>query len=141
MDSETASSAYTRDQTGLTPDERIGALFQPDSLLSTHYFETLRRKTILEPEKRLMLAILEDAINCFQDNLLAQNVRRRRLFEEAEEWIVEVDGDWVFSFENICEALGFNPAYVRQGLLRWVTNKLPKHPKGASSWEGKKMAG
>jgi len=27
MDSETASSVYTRDQTGLTPDERIGARF------------------------------------------------------------------------------------------------------------------
>src|SRR4029453_5019535 len=130
MDSETASSAYTRDQTGLTPDERIGALFQPDSLLSTHYFLTLRRKTILEPEKRLMLAILEDAINCFQDNLLAQNVRRRRLFEEAEEWIVEVDGDCVFSFENICEALGFNPAYVRQGLLGWGAKNYQKPPKG-----------
>jgi len=141
MDSETASSVYTRDQTGLTPDERIGALFQPDSLLSTHYFETLRRKTILEPEKRLMLAILEDAIHCFQDNLFARNVRGRRLFEEAEEWIVEADGDRVFSFENICEALGFNPAYVRQGLLRWMENKLPKHRKGASSWEGKKVAG
>jgi hypothetical protein len=37
---------------------------------------------------------------------------------------------WVFSFENICEALGFNPAYVRQGLLRWMKNKLPKHRKG-----------
>ena len=140
MDSETASSAYTRDQTGLTPDER--ALFQPDSLLSTHYFETLRRKTILEPEKRLMLAILEDAVNCFQDNLLAQNVRRRRLFEQAEEWIVEVDGDWVFSFENICEVLGFNPAYVHQGLLRWMENKLPKHRKGPRHgkerrWPGK----
>jgi hypothetical protein len=84
----------------------------------------------LEPEKRLMLAILEDAINCFQDNLPAQNVRGRRLFEEAEEWVVEADGDWVFSFENICEALGFNPTYVREGLLRWVANKLPKHPKG-----------
>jgi hypothetical protein len=130
MDSETASSAYTRGQTGLTPDEGIGALFQPDSLLSAHYFETLRRKTILEPEKRLMLAISEDAINCFQGNLLAQNVRGSRLFEEAEEWIVEADGDWVFSFENICEALGFNPAYVRQGLLRWMENKLPKHRKG-----------
>src|SRR4030095_4575530 len=140
MDSETASSAYTRDQTGLTPDERIGALFQPDSLLSTHYFETLR-KTILEPEKRLMLAILEDAIHCFQDNLFTRNVRGKRLFEEAEEWIVEADGDRVFSFENICEALGFNPAYVRQGLLRWMENKLPKHRKGASSWEGKKVAG
>jgi hypothetical protein len=141
MDSETASSVYTRDQTALTPDERIGALFQPDSLLSTHYFETLRRKTISEPEKRLMLAILEDAIHCFQDNLFTRNVRGRRLFEEAEEWIVEADGDRVFSFENICEALGFNPAYVRQGLLRWMENKLPKYRKGASSWEGKKVAG
>jgi hypothetical protein len=141
MDSERATSASTRDQTGLTPDESIGFLFQPDSLLSAHYFGTLRRNTFLEPEKRLMLALLEDAIHCFQDNLLTQNVRSRRLFEEAEEWIVEVDGDWVFSFENICEAWGFNPAYVRQDLLRWVANKLPKHPKGASSWEGKKMAG
>ncbi len=130
MDSERASSASTRDQTGLTPDERIGFLFQPDSLLSAHYFGTLRRKTLLEPEKRLMLAILEDAINCFQDNLLAQNVRRGRLVEEVEEWIVEVDGDWIFSFENICEVLGFNPAYVHQGLLRWMENKLPKHRKG-----------
>jgi hypothetical protein len=129
MDSETASSASTRDQTGLTPDERIGFLFQPDSLLAAHYFQTLRRKTLLEPEQWLMLAILEEAIRCFQDNLLTQNVRSRRLFEEAEEWIVEADGDWVFSFENICEALGFNPAYVRQGLLRWVANKLPTHPK------------
>jgi len=141
MDSERASSAYTRDQTGLTPDERIGALFQPDSLLSAHYFGTLRRKTLLEPEKRLMLAILEDAIHCFQDNLLTQNVRSRRLFEEAEEWIVEADGDWIFSFENICEALGFSPAYLREGLLRWMKNKLPKHRKRASPWEGKKMVG
>jgi len=106
MDWERATSASTRDQTGLTPDESIGFLFQPDSLLSAHYFGTLRRKTFLEPEKRLMLALLEDAIHCFQDNLLTQNVRSRRLFEEAEEWIVEADGDWVFSFENICEALG-----------------------------------
>ena len=140
MDSETASSVYTRDQTALTPDERIGALFQPDSLLSTHYFETLRRKTISEPEKRLMLAILEDAIHCFQDNLFTRNVRGRRLFEEAEEWIVEADGDRVFSFENICETLGFNPAYVRQGLLRWVANKLPKRHNEAASWDDKKMA-
>ena len=141
MDSQTASSAYTRDQTGLTPYERIGALFQPDSLLPAHYFGTLRRKTLSEPEKRLMLAILEDAIHCFQDNLLTQNVRSRRLFEEAEEWIVEADGDWIFSFENICEALGFNPAYLREGLLRWMKNKLPKHRKRTSPWEGKKMVG
>jgi hypothetical protein len=46
-------------------DERIGSLFQPDSLLVAQYFGTLRRETLFEPEKRLMLAILEDAINGF----------------------------------------------------------------------------
>jgi hypothetical protein len=139
MDSETASSAYTRDQTGLTPDERIGALFQPDSLLSTYYFETLRRKTILEPEKRLMLAILEDAIHCFQDNLFTRNVRGKRLCEEAEEWIVEADGDRVFSFENICEALGLTlHMYVRVCCDGWRTN-YQSTLRGATSW-GKKMA-
>jgi hypothetical protein len=120
MDSETTSSAYTRDQTGLTPDERSGALFQPDLLLSAQYFDTLRRKSFLEPEKRLMLAILEDAVDCFQNNVLAQSLKSRRLFQEAEKWIVEVDGGWFFSFENVCETLDLNPAYVRQGLLRWM---------------------
>jgi len=118
MDSERTSLAYTRDQTGLTSDERIGSLFQPDSLLPSQYFEPLHRKTLWEPEKRLMLAILEDAINCFRHNLSAQN-GKRRLCQEAAEWVVETGSDWVFSFENICEALGFNPAHVRQCLLRW----------------------
>ena len=140
MSEESASIVRTPDRTGLTTDEKIGSLFQPDSLLSTQYFETLRRKTLLEPEKRLMLAILEDGINCFQENLRAQDVRRSRLFQDAEAWIVELDGDWVFSFENVCEALDINPAYVRQGLLRWRENKLSKHPEPGSS-QRKKMAG
>jgi hypothetical protein len=94
---ERANTVRTTDRTSLTMDERIGSLFQSDSLLVAQYFETLRRKTLFEPEKRLMLAILEDAINCFQDNLLAQDVRNSRLFHEAEEWIVEADSDGVFS--------------------------------------------
>src|SRR2546427_4365343 len=140
MSEERASIVRTPDRTGLTTDEKIGSLFQPDSLLSAQYFETLRRKTLVEPEKRLMLAILEDGINCFQENLRAQDVRRSRLFQDAEAWIVELDGDWVFSFENVCEALGINPAYVRQGLLRSRENKLSKHPEPRSS-QRKKMAG
>ena len=140
MDWEKGSTVFTRDQSGLTPDERIGSLFQPDSLLSAHYFGTLRRESLLEPEKRLMLAILKDAIQCFQDNLFTRNEKNRRLFEEAQEWIVETDGDWVFSFQNICEALGFNPAYMRHGLLRWMANTLPKRHNEAASWDDKKLA-
>jgi len=106
--------------------ERLASLFEPDTHISTQYFGNLTRKTILEPERRLMLAILEDAINCYQDNLLAKHGSAGRLFMEAEEWILE-GSDWIFSFKNICETLGFNPEYVRQGLLRWKEKKTAKY--------------
>jgi hypothetical protein len=46
------------------------------------------------------------------------------MFQDAEEWILEKDTDWPFSFETICEVLGLNPDYVRQGLVRWKEAKL-----------------
>jgi len=87
--------------------------------LSAQYFENLRRRTHFEPEKRLMLALLEDAINCYQDNLISRSGKKKRLFEDTEQWVLRTDGDWIFSFDNVCDALGLNPEYVRQGLLRW----------------------
>jgi len=100
-------------------EDKIAFLFQPDTVLSEQYFENLRRKTYFEPEKRLMLAILEDAIRCYQDNLHARTSKRRRLFDQTEEWIVTASDDYVFSFRHVCEALGLSPEYLRQGMLRW----------------------
>ncbi len=75
-----------------------------------------------------MLAVLEDGVQCFQDNVFAQSRRKKKLFEGAKEWIMETNSDWIFSFESICEVLEFNPDYVRQGLLRWKENESLKHP-------------
>jgi hypothetical protein len=123
MDSERTTSDSGHESRP-NANERIVSLFEPDALVSTQYFEQLRRKTIWEPEKRLMLAVFEDAVKCFQDNLLEQSGRRQKSFAEVEEWILAKEGDWIFSFENICEVLGFNPDYVRQGLLRWKEKNL-----------------
>jgi hypothetical protein len=43
-------------------DERIGSLFQPDTLLGEDYAANFRRKIPLEPERILLLAILEDGV-------------------------------------------------------------------------------
>ena len=107
-----------------TDDNFAASLFQLDTLLSDQYFENLRRKTPLKPEKKLMLAILEDAVWCFQHNVWARNGKGKKLFDEAQEWILDKSRDWVFSFESICEVLGFTPRYVRQGLLRWKEKRL-----------------
>ncbi len=38
-----------------TADDRIASLFQPDTLLSAQYFDNMCRRTLLAPEKGLML--------------------------------------------------------------------------------------
>lgn len=106
-----------------------GSLFQPDTILADQYFGELRRKAHLDPEKALMLAVLEDAITCFQSHLLAKDRKGQAIFQEAEEWIWERDGDWPFSFESICEALDLNPEYLRKGLLCWKEKQLGAKPK------------
>jgi hypothetical protein len=63
-----------------------------------------------------MLAVLEDAVTCFQKYALAYNGKGKRPFCEAEDWILEKNSKWFFSFENICAALGLDPNYVRRGL-------------------------
>lgn len=115
--------------TGLSAEEKVTSLFQPDTLLPAQYFDTFRRKAQLEPEKRLMLAVLEDAIACFQKYAAARDGKSKAMFRDAEAWIVEENRDWLFSFDNICEVLGMDPRYVRQGLLRWKEAKLAGLPK------------
>ncbi len=94
--------------------------FLPDTVSPAQYLETVRRKTHLEADQELMLAVLEDAITCFQVHFSARDKQKTRLFREAEEWILlQEKSDWLFSFDNVCETLGLNPGYIREGLLRW----------------------
>jgi hypothetical protein len=74
-------------------------------------------------EHRLMLAVLEDAVECFQKYALAQYLWEKKLFQEAEDWIFEKNSGWPFSFENICANLELNPGYIRRGLLVWKQSK------------------
>lgn len=93
-------------------------MFEPDTLLPEQYFTLLGRKP-LQGEKRLLLAMLEDAVHCFQTYLLAKKPHERRLFQEAEEWIDSTDALWFFSFENICDVIGINPSRMREALKAW----------------------
>ena len=86
--------------------------------------EGLSKKDIREREERLMQAVLENAIEYVQKYVLAKDERGKKLFQEAEEWILDKDSDWFFSFENICEVLGLHPDYIRQGLMCWKEARL-----------------
>ena len=104
-----------------------GSYFEPDILTSHRYFQLFRQKSHLHPEEKLMFAVLTDAVECFQKYYGANTHRRRRLFAEAEAWILNPDDTWPYSFENICEALNIEPSYLRIGLRQWRLDQSQKH--------------
>ena len=99
--------------------DRLAGLFEPDVLLPAQFFAAFRRAGGLERERLLMLAVLEDAIDCYQKYAHARDPRGQQMFEEAQEWVVSGDRCWLFSFENICDTLEINAEYVRRGLRDW----------------------
>jgi hypothetical protein len=99
--------------------DRLASLFEPDVLLPAQFFAAFRRAGGLERERMLMLAVLEDAVDCYQKYAFAKDPRGRQLFGEAREWVQSQDKGWLFSFENICDTLEINPEYVRRGLVSW----------------------
>ena len=100
----------------------IGSLSEADILASQQYYdhETSGR----QPERSLMFAVLLDAVECFQKYALLHDEYATRLFRETENWILDNDREWLFSFINICDALTIDPQYLRKGLLRWKRNVL-----------------
>ena len=107
-----------------TLDERLPGLFEPDTLLPIQYFEAMRKKHLLEGEKRLILSVLEDAIECYMKCIDASTSKGQRLFRDADEWIAHEDKRWVFSFDNVCDMLDINPEYMRMGLRKWKDKRL-----------------
>jgi hypothetical protein len=74
-------------------------------------FESVYKKSLREGEERLMLAVLESAVEDFQKYVLARKPSGKKLFQQAEAWFLEKDSDELFSFENICETLQLDPDY------------------------------
>lgn len=93
---------------------------ETDSLTPYEFYATFKRTTYGDPERRLMAAVLEDAVTCLTFNQPRCSRRQQKDFTAARAWVNEPDGcDWVFSFVNICETLGLDPGYLRKGLNDW----------------------
>jgi hypothetical protein len=96
-------------------------VFQPSALLPSQYFDP--RPPELTPEKRLMFAVLIDAVRCLEKGLKGPASRKRTL-AEVEWWLFRASGDQLFSFDSVCAALEIDADHVRRGLLRWRDQKL-----------------
>ena len=115
-------------------------LFQPDELASDEYHKTFKRTVPFEPEKRLMLAVLEDAIICFQRYFHARDRKQKKLCEEAVCWIFDRGDNRAFSFENICDTCGLEADYLRMGLSNWRDQKNLVRTSNKSGFQSDRIA-
>ena len=88
-------------------------MLQPNVILPSQYFGA--RKP-LAPEQRLMIAVVQDAINCIAKYRFATDPRGRQLFDEVTQWLGATETGWPYSFESICEVLGLDANAVRHRL-------------------------
>lgn len=89
--------------------------FEPDTMLPEQF--TLPAADA-SPERRLMAAVLEDAIKVYLQYKGMNSRKACCLFREVEEWFLSTDMDWPYSFENISAVLGLDTQAVRGRLLR-----------------------
>jgi hypothetical protein len=90
-----------------------------------------------------LLAVLEDGVRCYQENLFAANGKRRVLFDEAKEWLFSEDATWFCSFVSVCTLLNLEPNYIRRGLRQWeaqARKTIQKKPQGAGEVDQRLVA-
>ncbi len=87
---------------------------EPDVALPARLFA--RRVALPESERRLRLAILEDALRYCRDYADTTDRRARAFRDDAVEWLASRDRSEPFSFENICDALALDASAIRRSL-------------------------
>ena len=117
----------------LSVRDSLSDVLGPDVILPQQFFDGPRRDSDFSPEKALMLAVLEDAIRCFQEYFRTTRARPRMLSRQAERWIRTRDWNWPFSFNNVCESLGIDPECMRDTLLRMKYDRIMGEPRPRST--------
>jgi hypothetical protein len=91
-------------------------LLQPECMLPVQYNTLVRKRSAPDGERRLLAAVLKDAMRAFIMNMDGCRPRERRDFMEAYQWFHAKNQSGIFAYEAICEALGLEPEPLR----RWL---------------------
>jgi hypothetical protein len=89
-------------------------------------------------ERRLLLAVLEEALESFFRYRNTTTRRGQRLFNETIEWFWDRDQEWLYSFETICQHLDLDAEYIRGGLQRLYETETDEKTLAFSARAGKR---
>lgn len=71
-----------------------------------------------QSERRLYMAVLDDAIHQYRSALGIRSPLHRAVVRELEAWFASDDTEWPCSFGNICDIVGYDIGYFRRRLRR-----------------------
>jgi hypothetical protein len=96
------------------------------SVLPAQYFEPFKQRKLLNGERRLLLAVLEDAVRSYLSNMSRTSIEQRREFAQVQRWFHSTDdAQGLFSFESICDLLGIDANIFRKRLGAIGIHNLP----------------
>lgn len=90
-------------------------IFEPDVVLAPDFYAP--RTGLPDPERSLMIAVLEEASRCLLNYCTSIDRKQRQLYEEARDWFASEDYEHLYSYENVCHVLGIDPAYLRRRIF------------------------
>lgn len=118
------SSFATKEDSAARPVE-----IEDVPILPNQFFRH-RSQSSMPGERQLLLAILEEAVDCFCKTSGRTGRRNQRLYGEARDWIFSEDRSWFLSCQNICDVLEIDAEWLRERLLSWERNAAPDRPFG-----------
>jgi hypothetical protein len=97
---------------------------QSQAVLPLQFYGSRRGTLESQPLRRLMSAMLIDAVRCYQTKFKKHQSGRRQEFAEVQSWLFSGRDNGPFSFRAVCDELEIDPEAVRQGLTRWAAEKI-----------------
>ena len=76
-------------------DDFLARILEPDIFLPSQFFGTRGLPRRLEGEKRLMLAILKDAVECLDKYRRTRSSVGKELYLNALQWVEDTGTDWL----------------------------------------------
>jgi len=109
--------------------------WEPDVILPAQY----QPRGIEQPERRLLIAVLEDALDIIRKPVPADCARSHARHAEIWAWFQSRERGRVFAFDMICEVLGFDADAVRATLTDYAPRPMgtPPRPGGNPPYHGK----
>jgi len=95
-------------------------IFHGTGFLPSKNSELRRKKATSEGERKLLFAVLEDAILCYLQDAGETSLGNRPEFHGAAEWLSSDDESGPFAFLRVCEALSIDAGRLRSGLLNHI---------------------